>query len=289
MLGFVFIFLSAVCFGFSNAYWKSAIQQVSFLQVIFLRGLYTSAFFAFCYLIDYNWGLFEPWLGSSPTPQLNQLAWTVGLCLFSSLGLYFFVRNLKSATISYVAPISSINLFGILTAYLFLNEAWLIQHSIALLLVVFGIILIFQHDLRGVSPKVAYKSLLGSLLTSFFWGVSYTLFKFPIQWLGVLPFTLILEVCVTCMAGLCMIYQKEAWVKIEKNKVQRLAICLVFGSLFLHLAYLQANLWQIIFVGKFQLVFTLFFGQVLFRDRMSLLQWLGVSLIILSIYLVALA
>ena len=168
MLGFLYILLSSAFYGFSNAYWKKAIQDAPFLQVIFSRGLYTTSFFGLCYLMDYQWGIFTPWVGARPVFSTPQLVMSIGLCIFSSFGLYFFVRSMKSEAVSLVAPVSSINLFGLLTAVLFLGESWVFSYSMASLSVVGGVFLLFQSDWHFSSISSFMKALGGSILERHF-------------------------------------------------------------------------------------------------------------------------
>jgi drug/metabolite transporter (DMT)-like permease len=286
MLGFMYILFSSAFYGFSNAYWKKAIQDAPFLQVIFVRGLYTTSFFGLCYLADFQWSIFTPWLGIRPAFNLVQLALSVGLCAFSFFGLYFFVRSLKSQAVSLVVPVSSINLFGLLTAVLFLGESWGLSFLIATFCVVGGIFLIFQSDWQFSSASAFLKALGGSILASFFWGVSYALFKFPVAWLGVLPFSFLLEFCVTLCVGFFLIFQKQKWQQIPQNPIRILALCIILGSVFLNIAYKTAPVTQIIFVSKSQLVLTLIFGQILYGEKVRPLKLLGITLLLLSIYIV---
>jgi drug/metabolite transporter (DMT)-like permease len=286
MLGLLYMLFSSCAFGFSNAYWKKAIQGYSFTQIIFVRGLFTTLFFSICYGLDVQWGLFQKWLGVPPHFTVEQVGISFGLCLFSAFGLYFFVQSLRSKGVSLVAPISSINIFGLLTAVFFLGETWGIRSSVALILVCLGIYGIFRKEFQFDGLKAFFRALSGSLLSSFFWGVSYTLFKYPVAWLGVLPFTLLLEASVTLVVGLFLFFGNQKWQKIPLGPVLVLAFCVILGSTFLHLAYFNTSMTQIIFVSKSQLAFTLFFGQILYQEKLSKVQWLGIALLILSIYVV---
>jgi len=286
MLGLLYIVLSSIFFGFSNAYWKKAIQNTPFLQVIFMRGLYTTSFFGLFYLLDLRWGIFEPWLGALPDFSVEQLGVSFGLCVFSAFGLFFFVRTLKTEAVSLVAPISSINVFGLLTAVLFFGDSWGLKQTSAILCVLVGLFFIFRSQLQFASLFSFWKALGGSVLASFFWGVSYSLFRFPIHWLGVLPFTFLLELSVTLFVGLLLVFQKQSWQRIPQRPIQVLALCIILGSIFLHIAYQSASVTQIIFIGKSQLVLTLIFGKLLYREKLTYLQMLGVAFLILSIYLV---
>lgn len=282
----MYILISSSFYGFSNAFWKKAIQNVSFLQVIIARGIYTTSFFGLCYWIDGEWGIFQPWLGEMPDFSLVQLALSVGLCFFSAFGLYFFVQALKSESVSLVAPISTINLFGLLTAVFILGESWTFSYSLATIFIVVGILLIFYRTVEFRLIDFFLKALKGGILTSFFWGVSYTLFKFPISWLGVIPFSFLLELCVTICAGMIFIFQNQEWERIPQQPVLILAICLILGSVCMHIAYQTASVSQIIFISKAQLIFTLIYGQFLYKEKRSFIQWVGILFLVFAIYIV---
>lgn len=286
MVGFLFILLSSTAFGFSNAYWKKAIQGYSFLQIIFVRGLFTTCFFAVCTGLDREYGLFQNWLGVSPDFTWQQWSLSFGLCLFSAFGLYFFVQAMQSKAVVLVAPISSINLFGLLTTVFILGESWGIPSSIALVFVCLGLYFLFQKEFQFYGIRALGSAISGGLLSSFFWGVSYTLFKFPVAWLGVLPFTLLLEGSVTLLVGIFLLFQQPAWQKIPLRPILVLALCVILGSTFLHLAYSKATMTQIIFVSKSQLILTLLFGQILYKEKLSYKQWLGIACLIGSIYVI---
>lgn len=287
MLGILSVFLSSCFFGFSNAYWKKAVANQPFLPVIFVRGLYSCTFFFICCLLDGCSGVFQPWLGVSPTLTLDHISLSIALCLFSGMGLYFFVKSVKESPVSLVIPLSSLNIFGLLTAVFVLEETWKNSYYGAFLLVLAGIYLIYQQEIRFKSPKLFLKAMLGGLLASFFWGVSYTLFKYPIAWLGVLRFTFLLELSVTSMVGLMIWMQGIQWSFMPQRPIRILAFCLVMGSVLLHVAYQYASITQIVFAGKFQLIISLLVGQLLYREKLSLNHWLGISLLITSIYLIS--
>ena len=287
MLGILSVFMNSYFFGFSNAYWKKAVANHPFLPIIFVRGLYSCTFFFICCLLDQYSGVFQPWLGISPTLTLDHVSLSIALCLFSGMGLYFFVKSVKESPVSLVIPLSSLNIFGLLAAVFVLGETWKNSYYGAFLLVLLGIYLIYQQEIQFKSLQLFMKAMLGGLLASFFWGVSYTLFKYPISWLGVLRFTFLLELSVTSMVGLMIWMQGIHWSFMPQRPIRILAFCLVMGSVLLHVAYQYASITQIVFAGKFQLIISLLVGQFLYREKLSLNHWLGISLLIASIYLIA--
>ncbi len=286
MLGIISVFLSSCFFGFSNAYWKKVVADRPFLPIIFVRGIYSSTFFLICCVLDSYFGVFTPWLGIPPSMQFSNVVLSVLLCFFSGLGLYFFVKSVKESPVSLVVPLSSLNIFGLLTAVLVFGETWKNTYYWALIAVLLGVYFIYKHEFRFTSSRQFFQSLLGGLLASFFWGVSYTLFKYPISWLGVLRFSFLLEFCVTTTVGVLLWIQGIRLDNVPQRPIRLLAFCLIMGSILLHVAYQFASITQIVFAGKFQLIISLLVGQFLYREKLSLNHWIGISLLITSIYLI---
>lgn len=287
MIGLLSVFCSSCFFGFSNAFWKKVLADRPFLPIIFVRGLYSSSFFLIACLFDYFYGIFQSWLGVPPILTLSHVGLSTFLCLFSGLGLYFFVKSIKKYPASLIIPLSSINVFGLLAAVFILGEAWKSSYSWAFLAVLIGIILIYGQEVRFNSSRLFFHALAGGLLASFFWGVSYTFFKYPIAWLGVLRFTFLLEFTVTTIVGIFIWIQGIRLESLPHRPIQILAICLILGSIFLHVAYQYASITVIVFAGKFQLIISLLVGRFLYRERLGPFHWMGVSLLLLSIYLIS--
>lgn len=286
MLGIFLVAISSLFFGFSNAYWKSALGTRPFLPILFVRGLYTFLFFFFIGVWDSQSSLFQRWLGESPQATVTQWALSFALCLFSVFGLYFFVKSIQKSTVSLVIPVSSINVFGLATSTFILHESWTYNFTFALVLVFMGILLLYISEWKDAYSKGKSFGITEALYASFFWGVSYALFRYPIEWLGVIRFTCLLEFCLCLMVGLMLFRGKNPIDSLPHRSILVLALCVILGSVFLHISYQYASMTQIVFAGKFQLIFSLLVSQILYREKLNLFQCLGILLLITSIYLI---
>ncbi len=285
-LGILLVFLSSCFFGISNSYWKKAIGNKPFLPILFIRGLYSTMFFFICCLIDFYTGFFQHWLGIPPSFTLQEFGLSLLLCLFSTLGLYFFVKSIKDSEASLVIPLSSLNIFGLITAVFVLGETWRPTYTWALICVIIGIYLIYRNELQSHSSQSFWRALKGGLLASFFWGVSYTLFKYPIAWLGILRFSFLLEFSVSMLIGVLLWRSKDSLRSCEQGPIRFLAICLIGGSVFLHLSYQLTDFTKIIFAGKFQLIFSIITAKVLYDESIGWYRLAGIGFLFLSIYLI---
>jgi drug/metabolite transporter (DMT)-like permease len=123
-------------------------------------------------------------------------------------------------------------------------------------------------------------------LASFFWGVSYTLFKYPIAWLGILRFSFLLEFRVSMLVGVLLWRSKDSLRSLEQGPIRFLAICLIGGSVFLHLSYQLTDFTKIIFAGKFQLIFSIIAAKVLYGESIGWYRLAGIGFLFLSIFLI---
>lgn len=188
---FIYPLISATCFGVSNAYWRKLEKAgFSFQEAIFYRGFIGVVL------------LFTLWIILQTTNNLATLVhldksilsnyhWlqTLLVCIVCSLGLVCFVPSLKYKKVAVSVSLSSINVFGIVTAVVFFGEVFLSKHLISLVIAAIGVFLIaLKNNSNSKNITFDIQSIILPLLAAFFWGVGYTLFKISLQWMG--PLTL---------------------------------------------------------------------------------------------------
>jgi len=286
-ISFLFALISATSFGISNGYWKIPHKHISFTQLVFFRGLIASTIF----------GLL--WLGITFIPthyfetvtykaSLSQYLLTLLLCFFCSLGLVFFLLSLNYSKISITVPLTSINLFSILTAIFVLHESFKTPFYFTFIFALFGIILL-QSKTMGRFSLQWNKGATYAIVASFVWGVTYALFKFPIKWVGPIPLAFLLEGSVTITA--------LVWSLINKSKINFadltnkknikhyliLAFLLINGTLFFNMALQNMSILVLIFSGCFQMIVAVLFEVFVFKLKLKLSELIGILLIIISI------
>lgn len=291
-MGGIFVIVSSLFFGFSNAYWKRATSDLPFFIIIFCRGLITTSIFGILWLLDFNFGFFSPYVGPLQQFNLEQLFITVLMCLLSGFGLFFFVKSMQGGVVNLVAPLSSLNIFGLLTATFVLGEPWKKSYWLPIIIMTLGLVILFFAKATLKLNSTQKKALSYGLLSALIWGFDYTLFKIPIKWMGVLPFSFLLELSITLFSYFLIIGYKfriRDYVLNAKFIINTLilSICLLGGSMFIHLAYLNTTIAQINFFAQSQLIFTLIFGAFLYKEKMVFRQYLGILLLLVAIGLIA--
>ena len=270
MLPYLFGLISATFFGISNVYWKTAGKFISFSNIVFFRGIIATTCFAITWFIIANSNN-NTSLTINTEATFLQYIKTILLCLICSLGLVFYLLSLKYSPVSISVPLSSINIFSILTAVFILGETFKTIYFASFTLALAGIL----------------------LSQSFKMETTYALFKFSASWIGAIPLAFILECCVTITAFVWMIFSKS--VPSKKNEYLSaknikhyfiLATLLVGGTLFFNLAIQQIPVLVINILGNFTLIVSVSAGILFYKERLTIKQLAGIGLVIVSIALV---
>lgn len=294
MLPYLFGLISALCFGISNVYWKTADKSNSFSNIVFFRGIITTSCFAITWFILANSNN-DTVLTINVGATMPQYLKTVLLCLVCSLGLVFYLLSLNYSPVSISVPLSSINIFSILTAVFILGETFKTIYFASFALAFVGILLSqsFKIDRKGIQWN---KGATYALLASLVWGTTYALFKFSASWVGAIPLAFILECCVTLTAFIWMIFSKSLPLKKKEQLSAKnikhyfiLAALLFGGTLFFNLSIQQIPVLVINILGNFTLVVSISAGLFFYKEKLTVKQVAGICLVVISIAVVQFA
>ena len=293
-MGILFVLIGAFCFALSNAYWKKVTQTIPYQVGMFFRGIFASVVFAILYFGCRDTSFFTGWT-VRPLAIDQQLLLTIALCIFNIFGLLFFLRGIQKAPVSIVVPVSALKVFTILTAVFVVGEVWKMPYLYAFVLSTGGLLFLYLEGSANASSTEQKTGVLYGLASSFFWGSSYALYTYPIQWWGPLGFSFVIETT-AMLFGLVLIirdgllsslYQYIKATHIQTYIVQ--GILLVTGGLAINISYQYLPIMVInILIISSQLLSVLL-GFMFFKERLSVKQWLGLVLIIASFFVVATA
>ena len=283
--------VSAFSFGISNVYWKTAQRTMGFAQLVFYRGLITTAAFGLTWLVLLQWDDLPASLIQPSAAGMDFLQ-TALLCFVCSLGLIFYLMSLRFTAVSIAVPLSSINIFSVLTAVVALGEVFKWVHLISLVLVVVGISLVqsFRFKRGGVLWN---RGATYAMAAAFFWGITYSLFRYPAAWIGAIPLSFVLELCVTCSAFVWMQFsvkdRQTASSGTERGVVRHffiLALLLLGGTLFYNLAVQRVPILVLNITGSFTVTVSVLCGALFYKERLKPDQVVGILLLISSLLVV---
>ena len=291
-MGIIYVLIGAFCFAISNAYWKKVTATIPYQIGMFYRGIFATIIFAILYFGFRQADFFKYWVVRDIIID-QEFILSIALSVFNIFGLVFFLQGLQKAPVSVVVPVSSLKLFTILTAVFAVGEVWKGNYLIAFILSTVGLFLLYYKRGEIHNAKEFEKGMLYGLASSFFWGSSYALYKFPIAWWGPLGFSLIIE-SVAMLFGLVLVVkdgfsnQLVSYLKaIHLKAYLILGALLVIGGLAINMSYghLPVVVINILIIGS--QIISVLIGYFIYKERLSIKQWIGLALIIASFFVVA--
>ncbi len=292
MTSFIYPLISATCFGISNAYWRK-IEKAGFYyeEAIFYRGFIGVILLSTLWIILHKTNT-SPFLVYLDKSILSNYHWlqTLLVCIVCSLGLVCFVPSLKHKIVAVSVSLSSINIFGILTAIFFFGEVFLFKHLLSLAIAAIGVLLIALKS-NSTTKNIAFNvhSIILPLLAAFFWGVGYTLFKIPLQWMGALTLGVMIEL-VVWMVSIFLLFM-NGYTPFKRLKEALTATphfyvagsLLVCGSLFINIAIAHLTIVEVNIFGMICFPVTIMAAFVFHNEKPTLKEWMGILFIISSI------
>ena len=293
-MGIIYVLIGALCFAISNAYWKKVTATIPYQVGMFYRGIFATIIFSILYFGFRQVDFFKYWVVRDIAMD-KEFILSIALSVFNIFGLVFFLQGIQKAPVSVVVPVSSLKIFTILTAVFIVGEVWQNNYLLAFILSTVGLFLLYFKRGELQQASAIEKGILYGIASSFFWGSSFALYKFPIAWFGPLGFSLIIE-SVAMLFGLVLVIkdgllnQLTTYLKLIHVKAYLiLGALLVIGGLAINMSYgyLPVVVINILIIGS--QIISVLIGYFIYKERLSMKQWLGLALIIASFFVVALA
>jgi len=291
-MGIIYVLIGALCFAISNAYWKKLTATIPYQIGMFYRGIFATIIFSVLYFGFRQADFFKYWVVRDIALD-KEFILSIALSVFNIFGLVFFLQGIQKAPVSVVVPVSSLKIFTIITAVFVMGELWYNNYLIAFILSTLGLFLLYFKRTEVQQANTFKKGILYGIASSFFWGSSFALYKFPIAWWGPLGFSLIIE-SVAMLFGLVLVIkdglmnQLTAYLKLIHIKAYLiLGALLVIGGLAINMSYgyLPVVVINILIIGS--QIISVLIGYFIYKERLSIQQWIGLAFIIASFFVVA--
>lgn len=293
-MGYLLQFIAMASFGISNCLWSYPLKEIPVFLLIGLRAGFTSLLFFLLILLQYNFDFttLQPFLFSIDKLSVSVVFQAILFCGISYFGLFFFNQSIKHGNVSISIPILSLgSIIGITAGIVLYNESFTLLKLIITVLFVGGLWCVEKLN-PGIWRLQFSKGVFYSLLATIFWSAGI-FFPMAVKSLSVLWFSLILELTVCCMSWIgFLISQKKSISNIFTFPVQRnlkwisaLAICGFCGVLFSNLALYHLPLHILGMMGIIQPVVSLIIANLLLRERLQTIQYIGILLILTGMWL----
>ena len=266
-----------LCFGIADCLWVYPNKELPVIVSMTVRSIVTCLLFAILFAIAVNYSVIT-WHFN-----IKDILTAIEISCISYGGLYCYVKSLQYEQVSIMAPITTIltSLIGVVLSIVFYSEVLTLKILACLIAAFIGIILCFSKT-NTIKSKINTKAALLCVIAAICWGVSYTFFKSPINKLGVIPFSLILESTILLINILLLLIDKDRKtilsLKPDKPTFSLLIIgFLIFlGTLLNSYSYNLFILLHLNILNKLGIIIPIAYGVIFLRERPSYFQISGV-------------
>jgi drug/metabolite transporter (DMT)-like permease len=277
VLGYLF------CFGISDCLWVYPNKKLPVIVSMTVRSLITaSLFFALFMLtghLNINWS--------------NKAYDVLTAILISGVsygGLYCYVNSLKYEQASVIAPVTTIltSLLCLVFTILFYHEVLTLKIGCCLVAAFLGVTLSFSHHYKAGNRIKFNKGTILSLGAAILWAISYTFFKTPIDRLGVITFSLILEATILMINVVFFLIggfaDRLGSLKFDKSTITLVIIgFLIFcGTLLNSYSYKLFPLIYLNVLGKIGVIIPILYCTIFLKEKLSHMQICGIGLLVAS-------
>jgi len=266
-----------LCFGIADCLWVYPNKKLPVIVSMTVRSIVTCLLFAILFAIAVNYSLIT-WHFN-----IKDILTAIEISCISYGGLYCYVKSLQYEQVSIMAPITTIltSLIGVVLSIAFYSEVLTLKILACLIAAFIGIVLCFSKT-NTIKSKINTKAAVLCVIAAICWGVSYTFFKSPINKLGVIPFSLILESTILLINILLLLIDKDRKtilsLKPDKPTFSLLLIgFLIFlGTLLNSYSYNLFILLHLNILNKLGIIIPIAYGVIFLRERPSYFQISGV-------------
>ncbi len=283
----IFQLCSILGFTIGNSLWHKPVKVLPITFIISVKSLITSSFFLVGMLIASQFeasdrlGITQPFNHIS----IYSVLYAMGLCAVSYWGLYFFNRSLKHTASGITITVAGMGtLIGFMMAIFVYHEKVTLINITSSLLGTFGLWCLEKFN-PGFFKLKFTKGMLFGLLSMLFWRIG-GLFPLAIDRVGVMLFSLILEVTVFLISITLFIFSKKIvtlempFVKNNLMTILFIAITNFAGILGNHLTLKFTSFVNYTILGFLAPIVTFFISLVFYKEKYTKIQFLGIIIIV---------
>ncbi|MES2425919.1 MAG: DMT family transporter [Bacteroidota bacterium] len=272
-----------LCFGISDCLWVYPNKNNPVILSMFIRSVITCVLFIALFLVFENSTIIH-------TGNLYDILTAILISCVSYGGLYFYVKSLKYEQASVMAPVTTIltSLLALIISIVFFHEILTLKIGCCLLTAFIGVVLCFKPNHKSVDKVKLNKGLALSICASLLWAISYTFFKTPVDKLGVIRFSLILELTILII-NLTILAVGKYRMAIFSIKWDQPTLCLIIigvliflGTMLNSYSYKLFPLLYLNVLGKIGVVIPVIYCAVFLKEKLSMMQIGGISILVIS-------
>jgi len=291
LTGYILQTIAMASFGVSNCLWQQPLKTIPIFLLIAIRAGLNALLFS---LLILSYKVFDiellDILFTSYNFNINTITTAVGICCINYFGLYFFNKSIKHGSTGISIPLLCLGtLIGIAIGIFLYNEEMTVVKVVIALIFILGVW--FMEKLNNNVWKLKFSKGVGfGLLANLFWSSGF-IFPILIQSLGVLFFSLILEIVVCCMSITGYLIQHRKNINPMQYPIKQnfkwIGGLVVFGSigvLFSQFSTLFLPIHVLGMLGIIQPIVSVIIACILIKEKLTLPQYIGIFLMLLGMW-----
>ena len=202
-------------------------------------------------------------------------------------------KAVELGKVGIVAPIANSSvIFTILFSIIFFKESLSVTQVISITFIIIGIILI-SIDFANIRNSSLFNIASGvplALVTCFLWGVVFFLFKIPVNAIGPILTSFIVEFGIMIFSGLHLKISKVNVSMPDKRMIIYLFIVAFFGAvalLFFNIGITVADVSIVSAITFANPLVACLYGRVVYKEKFNLQQYGAILLILVGIILIS--
>ncbi len=282
-MGIVFGLLAMLGYGLSTAVAQVPVKNLGTLRVVFFRGIFASSMLFLGVLFFWGECVF------SPVYILLALA----ISFVGYGGLICFYKALKVGHIGVVTPIANSSIvFTVLLSVLFFAESLGSVQVFSIGLIVCGIVLIsvdFRH-LRNSCVFDKSSGVVYALVTCLLWGVAFFLFKIPVNVLGPILSSFVIEAGNLIYSGMSLKFSGKDFGFPRGKNMKYIFFVALFGALGTLAFNYGVDVADVSIVAALTFANPLVaavYARVVYKEKLRGLQYFAMALILFGIVLIS--
>ena len=282
-IGILFGFIAMLGFGLSNAIAKVPIQKIGGEKTILYRNIIISILLFLILLF----------FGQAAVFSIKYIFIAFLIAVIGYVPLLLFYKALNLGKVGIISPIANSSIiFTVLFSIIFFHESITFGQGTSIAFIILGIILISLNlkDLKNSHILKISSGIPYALVTALLWGAVFFLWKIPVNVLGPILTSFVIEFG-TLISGAVYIYATKKDFKTPDKKmwiyIFFIAIGGIIGSLFFNMGIKNHDV-SIVAPITFAspLVVTLY-GKFVYKEKLSKVQYLAIFFIVLGIIFVS--
>lgn len=283
MNGIFFGLIAMLGFGLSNAIAKVPIKEIGGEKTILYRNIFISLWLFLALVL----------FGQNAVFSVQYILIAVFIAIIGYLPLLFFYKALSLGKVGIISPVAnSSTIFTVILSIIFFHERISMAQGLSIALIMLGIILV-SLNIRDLKSSHIFKASSGvpyALVTSVLWGLVFFLWKIPVNVLGPILTSFIIEfVTMLCSAGY-MFYKKQNFGSISNRALKYIFLVSLggsLGSLAYNMGIKDADVSIVSAITFASPLIAALYGKFVFKEKLSKLQYLAIVFIVSGVILIS--